>query len=148
MTLAEKIKQMEQLRKAMQFVGETFTDAQALEASAIYPTWDELCKKNFTAENAGYRFRYGNELYKTKTANYTFQSQWIPGVGTESIFERIDVTHTGTASDPIPYDGNMELQNGKYYTQDSVLYLCIRDTGTAVYHALADLVGLYVEVAT
>ena len=90
MTLAEKIKQMEQLRKAMQFVGETFTDAQALEASAIYPTWDELCKKNFTAENAGYRFRYGNELYKTKTANYTFQSQWIPGVGTESIFERIE----------------------------------------------------------
>ena len=34
---------------------------------------------------------------------------WVPGVGTESIYTHIDETHDGTQYDPIPYDGNMEL---------------------------------------
>ena len=67
-----------------------------------------------------------------------------PEQGTESLYTRIDETHDGTKYDPIPYDGNMVLEQGKYYTQNGVTYLCTRDTGTAVHHALADLVGLYV----
>lgn len=49
---------------------------------------------------------------------------------------------------PIPYNNNMELFEGKYYIQNGVTYICIRSTGTAVYNNLADLVGLYVEVYT
>jgi hypothetical protein len=41
----------------------------------------------------------------------------------------------------------MVLENGKYYSQDGAAYYCWRDTGNPVYHALKDLVGLYVEVA-
>lgn len=41
----------------------------------------------------------------------------------------------------------MALENGKYYTQNGVVYLCNRDTVNPVYNALADLVGVYVEVA-
>jgi hypothetical protein len=40
----------------------------------------------------------------------------------------------------------MALEHGKYYTQDGVTYLCIRDTGNPVYNHLSDLVGLYVEI--
>ena len=58
----------------------------------------------------------------------------------------IDVAHSGTQDDPIPYDGNMELTEGLYYTQGGVTYLCNRSTGQPVYNALAELVGLYVEV--
>jgi hypothetical protein len=39
----------------------------------------------------------------------------------------------------------MTLEAGKYYLQDGVIYLCIRDTENPVYNALAELVGLYVE---
>ena len=136
-----------QFKRAMQFVGETLTDAQALEVVGIYPSWRKLCEAEFTAKDAGYRFRYKGKLYKTKNADFTFQSQWIPDEGTESIFERIDVLHAGTANDPIPYDGNMELHSGRYYTQEGVRYFCIRDSGAAVHHGLAELVGLYVEAA-
>ena len=62
-----------------------------------------------------------------------------------SLFERIDETHDGSKYDPIPYEGNMALESGKYYMQDGVTYLCSRDTGNPVYHALSELVGLYVE---
>ena len=44
--------------------------------------------------------------------------------------------------------GNMELEAGKYYIQSGKTYLCNRDTGNPVYHALADLVGLYVTEVT
>jgi hypothetical protein len=47
--------------------------------------------------------------------------------------------------DPIPYNGNMRLENGKYYIQDNVIYLCTRDTVNPVYNPLAELVGVYVE---
>ena len=38
------------------------------------------------------------------------------------------------------------LESGKYYLQDYVIYRCTRDTINPVYNALADLVGIYVEV--
>lgn len=38
----------------------------------------------------------------------------------------------------------MALESGKYYTQSGMTYLCNRETVNPVYHALADLVGLYV----
>lgn len=34
-----------------------------------------------------------------------------------------------------------------YYTQDDLTYLCIRSTGVPVYNDLAELVGIYVELA-
>ena len=63
-----------------------------------------------------------------------------------SLWTEICETHDGTKYDPVPYSGNMALENGKYYTQDGVLYLCNRDTGNPVYHPLSALVGLYVTV--
>ena len=53
----------------------------------------------------------------------------------------------GTHDNPIPYNGNMELVEGLYYSQDGVTYLCTRSTGVPVYNALRDLVNLYVVVA-
>ena len=41
----------------------------------------------------------------------------------------------------------MALEEGKYYSQDGVIYKCTRSTGQAVYANLSDLIGIYVEVA-
>lgn len=120
-------------------------DATALRMVDFYPEWADLIGK--TVEKAEYKFQHNGKLYKTIPANHTFQADWVPGVGTESLYTRIDETHDGTQYDPIPYDGNMDLENGKYYIQDGVTYLCSRDTGNPVYNALSELVGLYVEVA-
>ena len=121
----------------------TVDDQTALRMVSYYPAWDELIGK--TVDKADFRFTYGGKLYKTIPANHTFQADWIPGVGTESLYTRIDEEHDGTQYDPIPYDGNMALEAGKYYIQDYVIYLCNRDTGNPVYNPLAELVGLYVE---
>lgn len=119
-------------------------DATALRMVEFYPEWTDLIGK--TVDKADYKFQYGGNLYKTIPANHTFQADWVPGVGTESLYTRIDETHDGSIYDPIPYSGNMAMENGKYYTQDGVIYLCNRDTGNPVYNPLAELVGLYAEI--
>lgn len=120
-------------------------DQTALRMIEYYPTWEELCEKSYKADKAEYKFAYKGKLYKTIQTEYTFVSHYVPDVGTESLFTRIDEVHDGSKYDPIPYDGNMALEIGKYYMQDYAIYKCIRDTGNPVYHPLADLVGVYVE---
>lgn len=117
-------------------------DATAYRMREFYPEWAE--GQSYTV---GHKLLYGGSLYKVIQA-HTSQAGWKPGVGTESLFTRIDETHDGTKYDPIPYNGNMELFAGKYYSQSGQTYHCTRDTGTAVYHPLAELVGIYVEIVT
>lgn len=118
----------------------TVDDATALRMIAFYPEW--AAGAEYPVD---YKIQYNGELYKVLQA-HTSQEGWRPGAGTESLYTRIDEQHDGSKYDPIPYSGNMALENGKYYTQDGVLYLCNRDTGNPVYHDLVALVGLYVEV--
>lgn len=125
---------------------QTLDGNEALAVKIIYPPWERLVELGSVEAEAGYKFIYDRDLYKCINPNPTFQADWVPGVGTESLYTRIDETHAGTADDPIPYEGNMELTEGLYYSQNGKTYICTRDTGTAVHHALADLVGLYVEV--
>ena len=120
------------------------SDAEALEVKGIYPTWKSLI--GVTVEQPEYKFTYNGDLYKTIPAKHTFAAEWVPGVGTESLYTRIDETHAGTITDPIPYAGNMELMEGLYYVQNEVVYRCIRSTGQPVYHELSALVGQYVEI--
>ena len=114
-------------------------DQTALRMREYYPAWAAG-----QAYAVGYKVQFGGKLYKVVTA-HTSQADWTPDTAV-TLFERIDETHDGTQYDPIPYDGNMALTYGLYYTQDGVVYRCTRDTGNPVYNALADLVGIYVEV--
>lgn len=120
------------------------SDADALAVKGIYPAWENLIGQ--TAEKAGFKFTHTSKLYKVRSP-HTFSAEWVPGVGTESLYAVIDKVHTGTLEDPIPYDGNMELTEGLYYSQNGVVYKCTRSSGQPVYHDLSDLVGLYVEEA-
>ena len=124
-------------------------DATALRMVAFYPEWES--GKAYTAGNGcsvGYKVVRGGKLYKLRQ-EHTSQDDWAPGsTGTESLWEEICEQHDGTKYDAIPYNGNMALEAGKYYTQDGVLYRCTRDTGNPVYHALSALVGTYVEVVS
>lgn len=136
------------IRKIIEMAVQSLDDKTALqeEAKILHPSWESCVELGTVTAESGFRFRYGEDLYRCVNPNPTFQANWIPGEGTEALYVRIDETHAGTADDPIPYDGNMELVEGSYYSQDGVTYRCTRSTGTAVYNALKDLVGIYVEL--
>ena len=117
----------------------TVDDNTALRMVEFYPEW-----ATDTAYTAGYKVQRGGKLWRCKQA-HTAIATWEPE-NAVSLWEVINETHDGTKYDPIPYDGNMALEAGKYYIQDYVIYLCNRDTINPVYNPLAELVGLYVEV--
>lgn len=118
-------------------------DSVSVRMIDYYPEFSEVVGQTV---KQGFKFTYQGKLYKTIQSTLTIQSHYYPQSGTESLYEVINEQYDGDIYDPIPYDGNMSLENGKYYTQNGVTYLCNRDTGIAVYNALSDLVGLYVEV--
>lgn len=118
----------------------TVDDNTALRMLDFYPAWAAG-----TAYTVGYKVKRNGKLWRVVQA-HTSQVGWEPE-NAASLWEQINETHAGTLEDPIPYSGNMALESGLYYMQDWVIYLCTRDTGNPVYHALADLVGLYVERA-
>ena len=141
--MSDIVARARELRRTIEGLAEDhLTDAEGLKNVELFP-WYEVG----VDYAVGDRFQYDGELYKVLQA-HTSQQSWVPGTGTESLYIRVDDIHAGTAEDPIPYNGNMELIENLYYTQDGVLYRCTRSTGTAVYNALSELVGIYVEVVT
>ena len=115
----------------------TVDDNTALRMKQYYPKWAEN-----TAYAVGHKVQYDGKLWRVRQAHTSIVT-WEP-VNAASLWEQINETHSGTIDDPIPYDGNMALENGKHYSQNSTIYLCNRDTVNPVYNKLAELVGLYV----
>lgn len=123
----------------------TVDDSTALRMKEFYPDWAPGTAYTAAAgRGVGYKVRRDNKLWKLRQ-EHTSQTGWEPE-NAPSLWEQINETHAGTLEDPIPYEGNMALESGKYYIQGGVIYLCNRDTVNPVYNALADLVGIYVEV--
>lgn len=121
----------------------TLSDEEALKVKSLYPSW---ASKTGEEVEAGEKLYYDDRLYKVRQG-HTVQEQYPPSVDTASLYEEINEKDAGTLEDPIPYNNNMELEEGKYYAQGGITYLCTRNTDIAVYADLKDLVGIYVEQA-
>ena len=126
------------LRKHIENAVQSLPDAAALEAVVLHPVW-----KAGIAYSAGYKAQHNGRLWRCRQA-HTSQEEWEPE-NVPALWEEIRETHDGSLYDPIPYEGSMALENGKYYSQDGVTYLCNRDTVNPVYNPLRELVGIYVE---
>lgn len=117
---------------------QSLDDASALNAVTLYPHWTAGVDYP-----AGHKVQHDGKLWRC-IQGHTSIVGWEP-VNVASLWEQINETRSGTEDDPIPYSGNMALISGLYYTQDSVVYCCVRDTINPVYNRLDELVGLYVE---
>lgn len=121
------------------------TDEQALQFKDLYPEWSEFIGEKLSAN---FKIQHLEKLYKTlqEIPVVLDQEGYRPGeVGSEALYEEVNEKNKGTLQDPIPYNNNMELFEGKYYTQNGVTYQCTRNTEQAVYQDLSDLVDIYVE---
>lgn len=117
----------------------TVDDNTALRMVNFYPEW-----ASGVEYAVGFKVQHNDKLWRALQA-HTAQDGWQPE-NSHSLWEQVNETHTGELADPIPYLGNMALENGKHYIQNGAVYLCTRDTVNPVYNALSELVGLYVEI--
>ena len=125
------------LRSIVEQAAQSLPDNVAVTAKMFYPAWEDGA-----AYRVGEKVQRNGRLWRVVQA-HTAVVGWEPE-NTASLWEQINETHSGTIDDPIPYDGNMVLEKGKYYMQDYEIYLCIRDSDVPVYHPLKELSGIYV----
>lgn len=117
------------------------TNEEALDYMAIIYPWDYYLDKVLTE---GMMVTYEDKPWRVRQTHTPLEI-YPPSLATASLYEAIDKEHSGEADDPIPYTPPMEIFKGKHYIEDSVVYRCTRDSGTALSHKLSALVGLYVE---
>lgn len=115
---------------------------EALERMVVIYDWSKYIGKVLLQ---GQLCVYNDKVWRARQ-EHTALEVYPPSMDTASLYEVIEIIPTGEKDDPIPYTSPMEIEAGKYYTEDEVLYLCTRDSGVALTHALRDLVGIYVDI--
>lgn len=133
-----KMRQVMKLRQIIEQLSASLPDSTSVDVPELFPPWQ--------ADHAyavGDRVQYVHILHKVRQA-HTSLSNWTPDI-TPALYEVVTV-EDGTREHPIHYSPGMALEEGKYYTEANAEYFCIRSTEIPVYNALADLVGIYVEV--
>jgi hypothetical protein len=116
-------------------------EQEALDVKELYPRWENRIGKEV---NVGDFYRYNDRLYRC-LQSHIIQEGWKPDV-TPSLWVVIDKEHEGTMDDPIPFVVNMEVFEGKYYSYEKELYLCIRDSGIALHHKPNELLEIYFKL--
>lgn len=145
--LTAAARMLEQGKKEFKTLG--LTAEQMLTHKAFAPKWGEDIKEG-DAVVKGDKFTCEGKLYAV-LQDHTVLAINAPSIATASLYVEVTPDYTeggeefGTLENPIAYNGNMALEQGKYYEQEGVIYLCDRDTGIAVYQPLSALVGLYVK---
>lgn len=147
---SEVLRRVQAIRDAMDKAGALLTSAQAARLVYLYQPWNPYAdvdeNGNFIAAHflVGDRRRFNDVVYECRQ-EHDAQIQFTPDI-IPALWERLDVEHDGTLEDPIPYASGMEVFEGKYYIENDILYLCIRNSEQPLYHNLSNLVGLYVSL--
>lgn len=129
----------------------------ALSVQSMYNVWEadkrygyDGCEKIVKVPNLSSNFGDPYLLYRCNQP-HTSQADWKPQI-TPALWTRIDKSHGGGESDPIPATRGMEYVYGKYYLdpEDEKIYLCKRtgepEGGTITLHYLPhELIGHYFE---
>lgn len=141
MTILEQVRA---IREAMDKAGVFLKPEQAATVTYLFKPWKAVDENgNAVHYEVADRRRYNEVVYECRQAHDALAHQ-TPDI-IPALWLRLDVEHAGTMEDPIPFATGMEVFNGKYYIENEILYLCNRDSNTALYNNLADLVGHYVE---
>lgn len=123
----DRLQAAEQLRRALQMYAATLTDKQALEIASVYPRW-EVGK----AYSVGDIISYGEnslgdpQLYKVVQA-HTSQEDWIPGQGTDSLYDAFGLDESGYPIWSQPTGAHDAYNTGDIVNYNGTLYKSTMD---------------------
>lgn len=145
------------VNRLMVMMAQDVSGEVALSVQSMYNVWEagkrygyDGCEKIVKVPNLFSNFGDPYLLYRCNQP-HTSQADWKPQI-TPALWTRIDKSHDGGESDPIPATRGMEYVYGKYYLdpEDEKIYLCKRtgepEGGTIILHYLPhELIGQYFE---
>ena len=150
---SKRMERMNQLldEEKKEFKNRGLSAVEMIKHKQFAPQWGIDIKEGDSLVK-GDKFTYDGKLWSV-LQDHTIMPHYYPSINTASLYVEVTEDYNeageelGTLENPIEYSGNMVLEEGKFYIQDEVTYRCTRNSINPVYHALKDLVGLYVETA-
>ena len=135
------------LREMIEKASASLSDTDALDAVKLFPAWqaDHTYKRK---EDEEIRVRDPEDrlLYKLIPLEHQSQPDWPPRL-VPAIWQKVEKPGQGdTPDNPIPWSWGLQIYKGKYYSQNGVTYVGIRDSGVGIWADLSTQVGNYVEV--
>lgn len=115
-------KAAEQLRKTMVMYASTLDDDQALEVATIYPEWQAgvVYKAKYIISH-GINSTGDPQLYRV-VKDHTSQADWVPGVGTESLYTAFGLTPQGYPVWKQPAGAHDAYKTGDIVDYNGTLY--------------------------
>lgn len=117
----------EQMRRALQMFAMTLTEEQALEIPSVFPAWEAG-----KAYVVGDVISYGTndvgdpQLYKVVQA-HTSQENWLPGQGTDSLYDAFGLTPAGYPVWAQPSGAHDAYNTGDIVDYNGTLYKSLID---------------------
>ena len=123
----DRLQAAEQLRRALQMFAATLTEEQALEIAAVYPKW-EAGKAYAVGDiiSHGTNATGDPQLYKVVQA-HTSQEDWIPGQGTESLYDAFGLDESGYPVWSQPSGAHDAYNTGDIVNYNGTLYKSLID---------------------
>ena len=117
----------QQLRRALQMFAATLDETRAMEVASVYPAWE-----SGRAYAVGDIIQYGTnsvgdpQLYKVVQA-HTSQADWIPGQGTDSLYDAFGLDGQGYPVWSQPTGAHDAYQTGDIVNYNGTLYRSLID---------------------
>lgn len=105
----------------------TLTDEQAMNMASTFPVWPEGVNSDGQYVE-GQIVQDEGQIYRVMQPTVTpLENQPPHAEGMLAVYRPIEVEHTGTIEDPIPWVYGMDCYTGKYYSYEGKVYLCKGD---------------------
>lgn len=132
-----------ELMQVLNYSVRSLTDEEILKVPNYVEKWkaDTEYKKD---DRLGYVVNGNVQLYKV-IQDHTSQADWTPDK-TASLYTPIGKPEEGTKENPIPWVSGMESEEGKYYTDEGVLYIGLEDSGIGLTGQPKDLERYFKKV--
>ena len=122
-----RLQAAQQLRRALQLFANTLSEDKALEVPAVFPAWQAG-----VAYQVGDVITYGvngvgdPQLYKVVQA-HTSQADWIPGQGTDSLYDAFGLNQAGYPVWSQPSGAHDAYNTGDIVDYNGTLYRSLID---------------------
>ena len=112
-----------EVARAFAAKAETLSDGEALAMPDLFPVWEDVLAAGEKLTE-GTVLRDGETLYRVVQAGGVVPQEHQPphAEGMLAVYRPIELSHAGTADDPIPWEYGMDCHAGQYFSYEGHVY--------------------------
>ena len=121
------------LKVFVQTSSTSFADEQALEFPVLFPVFPDGVNEDgkYVANQI---IQDEGQIYRVVQEVTPLLSQPPHGEGMLAIYRPVDIEHSGTTEDPIPWVYDIDVETNKYYSYEGKVYKAIQAQNPSIWY--------------